>query len=97
MIKEVLAELEIKNHPLAKALFKNDGCKVLVIAFKKGMILKEHKANIGSKLIVPNGKVIYINDETKTTLGQYDEFEIPINQIHSVEAVEDSLCLLIQG
>lgn len=97
MIKEVLAELEIKNHPLAKALFKNDTCKVLVIAFKKGMILKEHKANMASKLIVLNGKVIYIHEESKTTLGQYDEFEIPINQVHSVEAVEDSLCLLIQG
>ena len=97
MIKNALAEVEIKNHPVANALFKSEGCKVLVIAFKKGMILKEHKANITSKLIVLNGKVNYVNDEMRTALGQYDEFEIPINQLHSVEAVEDSLCLLIQG
>ncbi|MEP6713457.1 MAG: hypothetical protein ABJA37_13610 [Ferruginibacter sp.] len=35
IIKETLAELEIKDHPVAKALYKNAAFKVLVLAFKK--------------------------------------------------------------
>jgi hypothetical protein len=30
-------------------------------------------------------------------LHNYDEYVIPINETHFVEAIEDSLCILIQG
>ena len=97
IIKEILAELEIKEHPVAKALYKNTGFKVLVMAFKKDMLLKEHKANLPTKLVVIKGEVIYKSETTEQFLSCYDEFEIPVNEAHSVYAKEDSLCLLIQG
>lgn len=97
IIKEVLAELETKQNPVAKALHKNDHFKVLVMAFKNGMILKEHKAHLPTILTVLEGSVAYINDSEKTMLSKYDSFQIPVNELHSVEAFEDSICLLTQG
>ncbi len=97
IIKDVLNELEIKEHPVAKALYKKEGFKVLVLAFKKDMILKEHKANVPTKLVVIMGEVMYKSETTRQCLNCYDEFEIPVNETHAVVAREDSLCMLIQG
>ena len=97
IIKEILAELQIKDHPVAKALFKKEGFKVLVLAFKDGMVLKEHKANVPTKLIVLEGSVNYKSETTEIELGKYDEFEIPVNESHAVNALENSLCMLVQG
>ena len=97
ILKEIIASLKNAEHPVAKALHKGDHFKVLAMGFKKGMVLKEHKAHLPTKLFVLNGQVIYKENEISTTLSTYEEIEIPINILHSVEAVEDSLCLLTQG
>ena len=97
IIKDVLAELQIKDHPVAKALYKKVGFKVLVLAFKKDMLLKEHKANVPTKLVVLNGEVMYKSATSQQHLNCYDEFEIPVNELHEVLAKEDALCMLIQG
>lgn len=97
IIKELLAELETRENPAAKALYKTEGFKVLVMAFKNGMILKEHKANVPTKLVVLNGKINYKSDSDNIELSQYEEFEIPVHDVHMVIALEDSLCILIQG
>ena len=97
IIKDILAELETKDHPVAKALYKAEGFKVLVLAFKKGMILKEHKAHVPTKLVVLEGKVMYKSEADEFILDKHDEFEIPVNDLHLVDALEDSLCMLIQG
>lgn len=97
IIKEILAELETKDHPVAKALFKKEGFKVLVLALKKDMILKEHKANVPTKIIVLEGQINYNSDAAAITLNKYEEFDIPVNELHSVNADADALCMLIQG
>lgn len=96
-IKQVKKELKASNHPVAKSLHQGVGFKVLIMGFKRGMILKEHKAHIRSKLTVLEGAVIYKEENRVVELEQYDELEIPIDVKHSVEALEDSLCLLTQG
>jgi quercetin dioxygenase-like cupin family protein len=96
-IKEILKQLETSNHPVAKPLHNGDNFKVLIIGFKSGMKLKSHQANIPSKLTVISGKVIYKQHEKETELQKFDEVQIPVNIIHSVEAKEDSICLLTQG
>ncbi len=97
IIKDVLQKLEQSSHPVAQALHKGDHFKVLVIAFKQGMILKDHKTNLPAILTVLTGKVVYKCGDTIQQLSQYEETAIPINEIHSVEATADSLCLLTQG
>ena len=96
-IKEVFEQLETATHPVAKVLHKGEEFNVLVIGFKKGMKLKEHVAHLQSKLTVISGKVVYKQGEQETELQKFDEMNIPIDITHSVEALEDSLCLLTQG
>lgn len=97
VIKDILSELETKDHPVAKALYKKEGFKVLVLAFKKEMILKEHKAHEPTKLVVLDGRVFYKSEAEEIILDKYDEFDIPVNDLHAVHALEDSLCMLLQG
>ncbi len=51
-IKEIKEQLKVTNHPVAKALHHGNDFKVLIIGFNQGMILKDHKAHITSKLTV---------------------------------------------
>ena len=96
-LKEIEIQLATSAHPVAKALHKSDQFKVLAIGFKKGMILKEHEAHSPTNLFVLKGKVIYKEGELTKELSIYDEIEIPTEVMHSIEALEDSLCLLTQG
>lgn len=97
IIQSILEELQTGSHPIAKALHKGQHFKVLVIGFKTGMKLKDHEAHQTSKLTVISGSVIYRESERSVTLKTFDEIDIPLNITHSVEALEDSLCLLTQG
>lgn len=96
-IKEIKEDLKSSDHPVAKSLHHGTGFKVLMMGFNKGMILNEHKAHIQSKLTVLEGAVTYKEEDRVVKLLQYDEVEIPIEIRHSVEAIEDSLCILTQG
>lgn len=96
-IQEIKAELKLSHKPVAKSLHHGAGFKVLLIGFSQGMILKEHKAHMPSKLTVLEGAVIYKEESRKVELMKYDEVEIPVEITHSVEAIEDSLCILTQG
>lgn len=96
-IKDILSRLETVTHPVAQVMQKGDGYRIIAIGFRKQMILNSHKASMPSVLTVLNGKVNYRINNESTVLSQYDQVEIPVDLIHSVEAVEDSLCLLTQG
>ena len=95
IIKEVLQLLENAEHPVARALYKTDHSKVLVIGFKKAMVLKEHQTVTGGKLTVLTGSVTYKQEGVEQQLNQYDETDIPAHILHSVIALEDSLCLVL--
>lgn len=98
IIKEVLAQLEqARNGPVVKVLEKGTQFKVIVLAFKKGMELKAHHTPIPARLVVVEGKVNYMEMERSLVLTRYDDLSIPVNIQHSVKALEDSVCLLIQG
>jgi len=96
-IKEVFSALENSMHPVARALHKGPDFKVMVIGFKKGMILKEHLTKTTTKLTILSGNVIYREGKKQVLLAQYEEVNIPVDQLHAVEALTDSLCLLTQG
>jgi len=96
-IKDIKEELKTSKHAVTKSLHHGSGFRVLLMGFNKGMILKEHKAHIQSKLTVIEGNVIYKEENRDVVLKQYDEVEIPLEITHSVEATEDSLCILTQG
>ena len=97
MFKDILQKLENAVNPVAQVVQNTSCSKVMVIAFKKGMILKEHKTDVPAKLLVIKGNVIYKEENQQNELFLYDEQEIPVAVLHSVEALEDSLCLLFKG
>lgn len=97
IIKKAIAELQIKNKPVAKLMHTGVAFKVIVLAFKKGMILHENKTSVPTKLTVINGNVKYNSENLIRNIDTYEEIEIPLEEIHSIEALEDSLCILIQG
>lgn len=97
VLKDILQKLETAKNPIAQAIHKGDHFRVLGLAFKKGMILKEHQAHMPSKLTVLSGLVVYREGEKEIKLEQYEACDIPVNITHSVEALEDSMCLLSQG
>ncbi|WP_194776222.1 cupin domain-containing protein [Pararhodonellum marinum] len=96
-INDIKEELKEANQPVAKSLHHGKGFKVLIIGFRKGMILQKHKAHTKSKLTVLEGAVVYKEESRNVALTQYEEVEIPVEIMHAVEAVEDSLCILTQG
>lgn len=96
-IKQVKEKLKTSKGPVALSLHQGSGFKTLVMGFNKGMILKEHKAHLKSKLTVLEGAVIYQEKDREVTLNKYEEVDIPLEVTHWVEALEDSLCLLTQG
>ncbi len=96
-LKDVYVHLEKATHPVAKALHKGENFRTLVIGFKKGMVMKEHKVVATTKFTVFSGTILYYEKDKTIQLDALDEINIPIDVIHSVEAAEDALCLLTQG
>lgn len=96
-INNILEELKTATHPVAKALHKGAHFKVLAIGFNAGMVLKDHKAHLPTKLTVIKGSVVYREDGKETAMHLFDEMEIPVDITHSVSATDDSICLLTQG
>jgi quercetin dioxygenase-like cupin family protein len=96
-ITQIERELENAKHPVARALHKGEHSRVLAIGFKKGMILKAHEAHLPSRLLVLEGSVLYREGVRETILKAKDDIEVPMAVIHDVTALENSLCILMQG
>lgn len=96
-IRDILGRLETAHNPVAKAILKGNHFRVLALAFKKGMVMADHKTSMPAVLTVVSGRVHYVQNGVATTLLEFDEMPIPVNEVHSVEALEDSLCILCQG
>jgi quercetin dioxygenase-like cupin family protein len=97
IIHEAVEQLKTADHPVAKAMHKMEHGKVLVLAFKKGMQLKDHRTPYSSLLLVLEGIVEYHEGAVVTTLNKFDEMPIVPDIVHAVVCLEDAICLLIQG
>lgn len=95
MIQEILSLLENAESPVIKVLQQQASGKVLVLGFKKGMILKEHQTAVSAKLVVIDGEVQYRQEGRTVTLSKFSDLDIPVKVLHWVEALEKSICLLI--
>ena len=59
IITSILEELESATNPVAKPLHKSENGKAICIGFKKGMLLKEHKAHLPTTLVVLKGNIVF--------------------------------------
>ncbi len=97
ILKKIVSELESAEKPVGKMLRKGNDFQVLAIGFKKGMILPEHTTQLPARLVVIKGEVEYHCNHSSTTLELYDEYEIPVDELHWVKANEDSMIIVIKG
>lgn len=95
-IKRVLLELKLAVQNTDSVLINREDFKVLV-KFKKQLLKKVGNSIKTSLQIVLSRKIIYKEILKEKLLTEFENTEIAVNQIHSVEAIEDSLCLLIHG
>lgn len=96
VIQDVLTALKDATSPVVKILVKGENGKVIVLGFRKGLVLKEHKTGHSTRLVVIDGQINYFSARGTVTLSKFDELDIPVNEPHSVEALADSICFLIQ-
>ena len=97
IIKQILEDLKSSTKPVAKILQKGKDFKIIAIGFNKDAVLDDHKTDLPAKLVVLEGKVVYKEGDKIVMMSQYDEVAIPVNVIHSVTALEQSLCMVIKG
>lgn len=95
-IKRVLLELKLAVQNTDSVLINREDFKVLV-KFKKQLLKKVGNSIKTLLQIVLSRKIIYKEILKEKLLTEFENTEIAVNQIHSVEAIEDSLCLLIHG
>ncbi len=95
-IKALIVDLEKAVKPIVRSYKKSEDLNILLIGFKQNMVLASHKTLTPARLLVLSGTVIYKEGDSHIELGQYDEVEIPVDTLHEVMAVEDSLCMLIK-
>ena len=95
VIQDILSLLETAQTPVIKILQQQASGKVLALGFKKGMILKEHQTTVPAKLVIIEGTVLYKQGEESVTLNKLSDLDIPVKIPHGVEALQDSICLLI--
>lgn len=68
-MQAIQSQLKTAARAVAKVLDKNNHIGVLVIGFRKGMDLKEHRAPHPVELTVLEGKVIYKEGDAHTAMG----------------------------
>lgn len=97
IIKDVISRLEEADCPIIKVLQNQASGKVLVIGLKKGISLKKHQTAVPARIAVIEGTVVYQQEDISVTLDKFSDMEIPVNVLHAVEALENSVFLLIIG
>lgn len=97
LIEELKTAAQTSSSPVARTLHKGNAAKATVLVFRSGAVLREHQSSVPATLFVVEGKVLYREDGQETTLSTHEHTAIPPQRTHVVEAITDSVCLLIQG
>ena len=96
-LKEVLKEMEAAKKPVVKKLQEGKEGHVLAIGMQSEVILKEHKSDIPAKIVVIKGQIAYNAEDEQIILDLFEEFDIPVGEYHWVQALKDSIFLVIKG
>ena len=97
MLHDLLSLSEKEGKPSIRVLQKTDRSKLMAIALAKGISLSRHKAPDDARILVVKGKILFVNDSESLELSKLEVHSFPKEEVHSVEALEDSIFLLILG
>jgi len=93
-IKTIISQIQYADKPITALLSKGTNSKLIAIGLGKGVLLKAHKAPGPTKLIVLKGKIEYQSEGSSRKFSALDEFQIPLEEVHSVLGIENSVFLL---
>ena len=94
-LNDILGKLESSEKPITQLIHKTDSSKVIAIGLAKGVALKEHKSPGPAKIVVIKGNIRYEANNSELELSAFDEYEIPLDEIHSVIGLDHSIFLLM--
>ena len=83
--------------PIISILQKSDHFKIILLELEKGSKLEKHKAPGRAKIFVVSGTIEYRSLHEIVSLSHSDTYDIPLEEIHEVVALEPSKFLLIVG
>ncbi|UXP31632.1 hypothetical protein N6H18_14885 [Reichenbachiella agarivorans] len=93
--KSIWQELQTADKPVVKVLHKTDKTKIVGVGLKKGVMLAEHLTKVPTKMIVIEGQIQYSQKGEETILSKLDEWDIPVEVLHEVLGLENSLFVLM--
>lgn len=93
-IKEIRAQIKTAKSPVVSLLTKGSQSKLIAIGLGKGVELTEHKAPGPTRIIILEGIIEYRTTEGTKLFTAMAEYQIPIDEIHSVIGKEHSIFLL---
>ena len=93
-IKEIYERAKTSPKTISSLVTKGEKSSLIAIALGKDVVLKKHTAPGPTKLIVMKGKIEYISETGVKRLEALDEHIIPLEEIHSVKALDHSVFLL---
>ncbi|MFY0643377.1 MAG: hypothetical protein JXR19_02815 [Bacteroidia bacterium] len=96
-LNDVVSQMELSERPITHLIHKSDSSKIIAIGLKKGVSLNEHKSPGPANIVVIKGAISYKANSKLVELRTYDEFQIPIDEIHSVTGIENAVFLLVVG
>lgn len=94
---EIEEAIKTADKPVIKVLYKTEHTKVIAVGLGRSVKLNDHKTNVSTQLLVLKGCISYSENKKMVTLNRFDQYEIPLDVIHAVQAYEDSIFLLIQS
>jgi len=95
MTNEFFEDFTDLNKPVTKILLKNKASLVIAIKLASGVSLSDHKSPGPAKILVLKGAVRYRSENHNIILKPYEEFLIPLDDLHSVAGEENSILLLM--
>ncbi len=87
--------LEFANERQIKPIFKNDNCKIIQLAFKKGQGLPEHTTPVDALLQVIEGECELTMGGETFVLKVNDAIVLPKGEVHEVWARTSDVRMLL--
>jgi len=82
--------------PVVLQIKNTEKSNVIAIGLKKDQVLKKHLSPIPALLVVLTGSVIFDIEGKRIELPQFSTYEIPVNVLHEVTGLNESIILVIK-
>lgn len=94
VLNELFEDVTLSERPLVRTLYDKHHMTTLAIGLKRGVVLPEHSTSSKAKLMVLEGEIDFNTATASYRLARFDSFDIPIDELHWVEAYSDAIFIV---